>query len=899
MRKLYVLAFFGILFFVICSIRPMERDSMGSIRDREEEIEASEDGDSIEMQEVSPDERERFLRRRSRDSISSRSSISSISGYFGSFSSSSFASSTPKTLSLGITQGSPEKRVLEFLGADESLLEKNYKNIDDIFEACEFGDIEKLRKIIEEDDSFFYIRNEFGRTILHVVALYGHLDLVKWIVEKESQTVGKEEQSYIEIEDDSGLSALYNAGFFGHFDIVRYLESKGAQLDANKPNKLNQILLHKAAALGTLEDVRYLVEQKGSALDVQDKHFSSSPLFGAVEMCKYDIVEYLVLAGCDLNLRDFRGFTAAEQSGFNGDLKILQFLVKQGSDIDFNKVGLPLKAEYSFSEGCDDFKDFKWSMLHFAALHAKPGLTKYLIDHGANVNTVGGYGNTPLHLLVGACGKKSRIILVAKILLQNGADINIKNDNGKYPIHLAAERADLDLIRVFNKTHNGVLNTLDSDHKTPLELVGLAEEFTGEHKCSKYIKYALQKEDGIHPLKVAVIEGNLSKAYSLIKKGKNVNFKDSQGNFLLHIACYSQNRTDWAIVKLLIKNGADVNALNKDKETSLHIAAKNGRGHLLELLVGQGGNIFKRNKQKKRVLEVAQEYKGKNQEKKNEACILYLERAHKTHKRLNFFLEKLKQLQEDYDIKNKRADQMNFKIPVVTTSKRKKGEKELKKKQTKVDYLFTLNQLVYENAKKIKKLISNKKLIESRDLIPISRQYAMHRVLELGLHKKYPELFPVFFVKEIVKDISLKTFLLNNPEFMEIVLNQEDVIDSNGFYPYQKMAYYTNLLPLILMRYKKEFLYKKNSMKRLLGRGRLKWEEKGLSICMFLAKSLWFAKKKKLKKYRDCFEVFWDFERKFKKFRYINESISKKNHHIKDGVSIAYKILKYSHFCEN
>jgi hypothetical protein len=66
--------------------------------------------------------------------------------------------------------------------------------------------------------------------------------------------------------------------------------------------------------------------------------------------------------------------------------------------------------------------------------------------------------------------------------------------------------------------------------------------------------------------------------YLIETKGVNVNAKDSDGCSLLHIAVRDNSCTD--VLKYLIEQGADVNALNKDGETPLDFAEHRGGGGL-------------------------------------------------------------------------------------------------------------------------------------------------------------------------------------------------------------------------------------------------------------------------------------------------------------------------------
>ena len=65
-----------------------------------------------------------------------------------------------------------------------------------------------------------------------------------------------------------------------------------------------------------------------------------------------------------------------------------------------------------------------------------------------------------------------------------------------------------------------------------------------------------------------------------------VNLVDESGNTVLHLAAHFGSST---IVSGLLKNGANAGALNKDKQTPLHWAAKKGHEAAVEILLNQEG----------------------------------------------------------------------------------------------------------------------------------------------------------------------------------------------------------------------------------------------------------------------------------------------------------------------
>lgn len=69
--------------------------------------------------------------------------------------------------------------------------------------------------------------------------------------------------------------------------------------------------------------------------------------------------------------------------------------------------------------------------LHRSLQSGRTESLELLLQHGANVNAIDGYGETPTHYAA-----DSVILEVVKLLVGAGADLNIRNDNGELPTEM-------------------------------------------------------------------------------------------------------------------------------------------------------------------------------------------------------------------------------------------------------------------------------------------------------------------------------------------------------------------------------------------------------------------------------------------------------------------------------
>ena len=127
------------------------------------------------------------------------------------------------------------------------------------------------------------------------------------------------------------------------------------------------------------------------------------------------------------------------------------------------------KAEELISSGKVpvDFRNkFDQTPLYYAVDANNTEFAKFLIDHGANVNTKDYFGFTPLHEAV-VRGSYN----VAKLLIEKGANVNAKDKYGYTPLHLTAIYNRPKMAELLIK-HGANVNAKDNYGNTPLHYCG-------------------------------------------------------------------------------------------------------------------------------------------------------------------------------------------------------------------------------------------------------------------------------------------------------------------------------------------------------------------------------------------------------------------------------------------
>lgn len=202
---------------------------------------------------------------------------------------------------------------------------------------------------------------------------------------------------------------------------------------------------------------------------------------------------------------------------------------------------------------------------------------KDLAKKGASVNTVDDYGNTPILDLVSINENldDAEAAYILSTLIKSGANIEARDVNGRTPLHLIVmNNHDYLLGALLNNSSNVSVdvNIKDNEGETPLHLAALNYFPSG-------VSQLLLKGADVNavdkykrtPLMLAVKNCEFESAAHLLASGADVTLEDDYGNSVMHYYAkldYSYRYYEKLLV-LLIKFGADINALNKDGKTPL------------------------------------------------------------------------------------------------------------------------------------------------------------------------------------------------------------------------------------------------------------------------------------------------------------------------------------------
>ncbi|KAF5378989.1 hypothetical protein D9757_009119 [Collybiopsis confluens] len=170
--------------------------------------------------------------------------------------------------------------------------------------------------------------------------------------------------------------------------------------------------LHWAASSGSLETLRYLLDQKAEVDKVDGSGWSA--LHIAVSAGNDDIVEELVGSGADVNKKNSKGISPLHYAASKSRIDIGKLLISRGADINAKD-----KANQT--------------PLHRAATTGSVGFIRLLLDSSTStlktrLNTQDRVGNTPLHLAMESAHAQAAVVLI-----EAGADRGRLNQDGEAP----------------------------------------------------------------------------------------------------------------------------------------------------------------------------------------------------------------------------------------------------------------------------------------------------------------------------------------------------------------------------------------------------------------------------------------------------------------------------------
>nr|XP_058964216.1 E3 ubiquitin-protein ligase MIB2-like isoform X3 [Pocillopora verrucosa] len=239
-------------------------------------------------------------------------------------------------------------------------------------------------------------------------------------------------------------------------------------------------------------------------------------------------------------------------------------------------------------ERIDELVDGR-TALHEACYQGHCDIIRELLERGADMEILDDQGYTAMH--VSTYQDESGEAL--KLLLERGFDPNVQHGSNKNtPLHWAVQKKNETAVQILTQCPECDVNLQDEDGDTPLHDAILLEHHNMVDMlldCPR-ICYTLCNGKGFNYLHLAVLKGNKRGVERIFAKtGNSLNVVKDDGFTTLHIAANNDHRE---IAKILLKKpGCEVDAPSAENHSALHLAANAGHSVMVELLLDFGANV--------------------------------------------------------------------------------------------------------------------------------------------------------------------------------------------------------------------------------------------------------------------------------------------------------------------
>ncbi|KAL7920173.1 hypothetical protein ACQKWADRAFT_322360 [Trichoderma austrokoningii] len=305
--------------------------------------------------------------------------------------------------------------------------------------------------------------------------------------------------------------------------------------------------------------------------------------------------------------RQRTGFAASVQALAEQEYKAWRFPILISGFCLASFFGLKdMMMTMMLSEDCqhiDAKNEFNWTALHMAARRGNVEIAQLLIDNGADINAAANippskdFGTTALHWAAKSGDEK-----MVELLLRNNADMDLQRRDGKTALFLTVLYGHVGVVRLL--VNKGANMELKNEDFAPLGMAALmGDEAAAEILIEGGAELSTAApEDSL--LMCAAVGGNAVVARRLLEKGVDVNIATFDSEIALWAAALDSDPKGEKIVKLLLKEGADVSK-RTDDQTALHISAYQGCDTTVSLILESGAEIGAQNKYGETALHIA------------------------------------------------------------------------------------------------------------------------------------------------------------------------------------------------------------------------------------------------------------------------------------------------------
>jgi ankyrin repeat protein len=438
-------------------------------------------------------------------------------------------------------------------------------------------------------------------------AATGDLRLVEAVKSGNVATIRtlSKQRALVNATEADGSTALHWAARLDRVEVVQTLIRAGAQV--NVKNRYAVTPLALAAVNGSASVVDALLKAGADANTVGSN--GETVLMLAARTGKAEAVRLLLDRGADVNAREtWHGETALMWAAAEDHAATVSLLASRGADLNVaSKV--PEFPKVKVDAATMVFTALPRGGLTALMLAARQGAdagVRALADAGADLNAADPDGTTALNIAV-----INAHYDVAASLIEKGANLSLGDAAGMTPLYAAIDMQHQEPMvnRPLPKP---------SGRLVPLDIVRLLLDRGANPNATLKTPLLMRQHnggdgslgEGATPLMRAAKVSDTTLIRMLLDKGADPNLRLRNQTTALMIAASRAGRNPGPekntidAIAIMLAKGADVNAVNDNGESALHIAV--GRGDsLVRFLVENGATLDLKDKAGRMPLDVA------------------------------------------------------------------------------------------------------------------------------------------------------------------------------------------------------------------------------------------------------------------------------------------------------
>jgi ankyrin repeat protein len=303
-----------------------------------------------------------------------------------------------------------------------------------------------------------------------------------------------------------------------------------------------------------------ILTEEGASLFSTDKE-GRTPMHWTAVQKRSELTLYFLEQGAPLNVKDVNGQTPLISAVIGSEPEIIKgILAKNPQTLSTDKQGR--------------------MALHYAVLSLSDLLFSELLESSLNVDIYDQDSMSPLHIAL-----ESGEIEKSKMLLERKPNINASDNRGRTYLLLATAFAS-DLIDTVLSMEPDI-NAMDSDGNTALHIAAASGNVPAVIVYTKYgADTSIINKMGDSPVHIAIRQENPAWP-SLLKSAEIVQLSDREGNTAIHLLLDK----GWGVVlSLLVRYRPDINQINVNGQSYLHLAALSNNYVAVDTLLQLGAD---------------------------------------------------------------------------------------------------------------------------------------------------------------------------------------------------------------------------------------------------------------------------------------------------------------------